>query len=153
MNHLRFAIALTIGFTVLVFAACGAENAVAPEAEQRSDIRQCRGFEQLMPNFEKIIADGKTANLKRLVELMGELGLPGSVVEVIDGKGFVEIKRHRCGLMEGAKSFARVGASLIAKEHCKTCVESHWQKVFSDLKLKMEVEHTEDGCIMRISTH
>ena len=65
--------------------------------------------------------------------------------------GFVEIRRHRCGLMEGAKSFARVGASLIAKEHCKTCVESHWQKVFSELKMKLEVEHTEDGCIMRIS--
>ena len=75
----------------------------------------------------------------------------GSVVEVTEKDGFVEIKRSRCGLMEGAKSFARVGASLIAKEHCKTCVESHWQKVFSDLKMKLEVEHTEDGCIMRIS--
>ena len=75
----------------------------------------------------------------------------GSVVEVTENDGFVEIKRHRCGLMEGAKSFARVGASLIAKEHCKTCVESHWQKVFFDLKMKLEVEHTEDGCIMRIS--
>ena len=75
----------------------------------------------------------------------------GSVVEVTEKDGFVEIKRSRCGLMEGAKSFARVGASLIAKEHCKTCVESHWQKVFSDLKMKLDVEHTEDGCIMRIS--
>jgi hypothetical protein len=75
----------------------------------------------------------------------------GSVVEVTQKDGFVEIKRSRCGLMEGAKSFARVGASLIAKEHCKTCVESHWQKVFSDLKMKLDVEHTEDGCIMRIS--
>ena len=63
----------------------------------------------------------------------------------------MEIKRRRCGLMEGAKSFARVGASLIAKEHCKICVESHWQKVFSDLKMKLYVEPTEDGCIMRIS--
>src|SRR5438445_12918639 len=68
MNHLRFALALTIGFTVLVFAACGAENAVAPAAEQTADIRECRGFEQLMPNFLKIIDEGKTANLKRLVE-------------------------------------------------------------------------------------
>jgi hypothetical protein len=75
----------------------------------------------------------------------------GSEVEVIEGDGFVEIKRQRCGLMEGAKSFARVGASLIAREHCRTCVESHWKKVFSDLKLKMEVDHTEDGCTMRIS--
>jgi hypothetical protein len=72
-------------------------------------------------------------------------------VVVTQGDGFVEIKRSRCGLMEGAKSFARVGASLIAKEHCKTCVESHWRKVFSDLKMKLDVEHTEDGCIMRIS--
>jgi hypothetical protein len=75
----------------------------------------------------------------------------GSVVEVTENAGIVEIIRHRCGLMEGAKSFARVGASLIAKEHCKTCVESHWQKVLSDLKMKLDVEHTEDGCIMRIS--
>jgi hypothetical protein len=76
----------------------------------------------------------------------------GSVVEVTENDGIVEIIRHRCGLMEGAKSFARVGASLIAKEHCKTCVESHWQKVLSDLKMKLDVEHTEDGCIMRISS-
>ena len=75
----------------------------------------------------------------------------GSVVEVTENDGVVEIKRHRCGLMDGAKSFARIGASLIVKEHCKTCVESHWQKVLSDLKMKLEVEHTEDGCIMRIS--
>lgn len=68
MNHLRFAVLLTVGFTVLVFAACGAENAVAPAAEKRADIRECRGFEQLMPNFLKIIADGKMVNLKRLVE-------------------------------------------------------------------------------------
>jgi hypothetical protein len=77
----------------------------------------------------------------------------GSVVEVIEQDGYVEIRRHRCGLMEGAKSFARIGASLIAKEHCKTCVESHWQKVLSDLKMTLEVEHTEDGCIMKISKH
>ena len=75
----------------------------------------------------------------------------GSEVEVAEENGFVEIKRHRCGLMEGAKSFARVGASLIAKEHCKTCIESHWQKVFSGLLMKLDVEHTDDGCIMRIS--
>jgi len=76
----------------------------------------------------------------------------GSQVEVAEGDGFVEIRRLRCGQMEGAKSFARVGASLIAKEHCKTCIESHWQKVFSELKMKLEVEHTDEGCIMRIST-
>jgi hypothetical protein len=75
----------------------------------------------------------------------------GSEVELIEGDGFVEIKRLRCGLMDGAKSFARVGASLIAREHCRTCVEGHWKKVFSDLKLKVEVDHTEDGCTMRIS--
>lgn len=75
----------------------------------------------------------------------------GSVVEVLEGEDCVEIKRHRCGLLEGAKSFSRVGAGLIAKEHCKTCVESHWRKVFSDLGMKMEAESTENGCIMRVS--
>jgi hypothetical protein len=75
----------------------------------------------------------------------------GSHVEVMEKDNFVEIKRHRCGLMEGAKSFSRVGAGLIAREHCRTCVEGHWRKVFTDLKMKLDVEHTEDGCIMRIS--
>jgi hypothetical protein len=101
-------------------------------------------FKQLGLTEPEAVALAIAANDKNLF---------GSVVEVIAGKGFVEIKRHRCGLMEGAKSLVRVGASLIAREHCKTCVESHWQKVFSDLKLKMEVEHTEDGCVMRISKH
>ena len=75
----------------------------------------------------------------------------GSLVEVAEGDGFVEIRRLRCGQMEGAKSFARVGANLIAREHCKTCIESHWQKVLSELKMNLEVEHTDEGCIMRIS--
>ncbi len=75
----------------------------------------------------------------------------GSLVEVVEGEGFVEIRRLRCGQMEGAKSFARVGANLIAREHCKTCIESHWQKVISELKMNLEVEHTDEGCIMRIS--
>lgn len=75
----------------------------------------------------------------------------GSLVEVVEGEGCIEIRRNHCGLLEGAKSFSKVGATLIAKEHCKTCVESHWKRVFSDLGFKMEVGHTEDGCTMRIS--
>jgi hypothetical protein len=75
----------------------------------------------------------------------------GSLVEVSTGEGWAEVKRNRCGLLEGAKSFSRVGANLIAKEHCKTCIEGHWKRVFSELGLKMEAEHTEDGCIMKIS--
>ena len=75
----------------------------------------------------------------------------GSQVSVVEGDGWAEIRRERCGLLEGAKSFSRVGASLIAKEHCKTCLESHWKKVFSELGLKAESENTEDGCIIRIS--
>ena len=53
---------------VLGFAACGAENEIAPAAEPNGDIRECRGFEQLMPNFVTIINQGKTQNLKTLVE-------------------------------------------------------------------------------------
>jgi hypothetical protein len=75
----------------------------------------------------------------------------GSLVEVIDGDGWTEIKRTRCGLVEGTKAFAKFGASLITKEHCKTCAEGHWKKVFYEMGMEMETEHTEDGCIMRIS--
>lgn len=75
----------------------------------------------------------------------------GSQVEVTEGEGWAEIRRSKCGLVEGAKSFAKVGASLIAKEHCKTCLESHWRRVFADLGMSVECENTEDGCIMKIS--
>ncbi len=68
MNHLRSALALAVVFTVLVFAACGAENLVAPEAEKRQDIQECRGFDALMPNFVRALNTGRTENLKTLVE-------------------------------------------------------------------------------------
>ena len=110
---------------------------------------QGNGARQVAATFKQLgLAEPKDVGLAMATN---DKNLFGSVMEVTEKDGFVEIKRSRCGLMEGAKSFARVGASLIAKEHCKTCVESHWQKVFSDLKMKLDVEHTEDGCIMRIS--
>jgi hypothetical protein len=110
---------------------------------------QDTGARQVAATFKQLgLAEPKDIALALATN---DKNLFGSVVEVMEGDGFVEVKRHRCGLMEGAKSFARVGASLIAKEHCKTCVESHWKKVFSDLKMELEVEHTQDGCIMKIS--
>jgi hypothetical protein len=110
---------------------------------------QGSGARQVAATFKQLgLAEPKDVALAMATN---DKNLFGSVVVVTEGDGFVEIKRSRCGLMDGAKSFARVGASLIAKEHCKTCVESHWQKVFSDLKMKLDVEHTQDGCIMRIS--
>lgn len=53
---------------VILGAACGAENAEAPPAEQRSDIMQCRSFNQLMPNFVAALSQGRTENLKTVVE-------------------------------------------------------------------------------------
>jgi len=98
-------------------------------------------FKQLGLSEPKDVAMAIAANEKNLF---------GSRLEVTEGEGFAEIKRQRCGLLEGAKSFARVGASLIAKEHCKTCTESHWRRVFADLSMDMEVDTADDGCIMRI---
>lgn len=110
---------------------------------------QDQGARQVAATFRQLeLAEPKDAALAMATN---DKNLFGSVVEVIEGDGFAEIKRHRCGLLEGAKSFARIGANLIAKEHCKTCVESHWKKVFFDLKMNLEVEPTEEGCIMRIS--
>jgi len=109
------------------------------------------GARQVAATFKQLgLADPKDV---AMAIATNDKNLFGSVVEVevVEGEGTAAINRRRCGLMQGAKSFARVGASLIAKEHCKTCVENHWQKVFSDLKMTVEVEHTEDGCIMKIS--
>jgi hypothetical protein len=75
----------------------------------------------------------------------------GSVVNVVEGDGFVEILRERCAIIEGARAFARVGASLLVKEHCKTCIEGHWRKVISELGMNLEHESSENGCIVTIS--
>jgi len=79
-----------------------------------------------------------------------EKNLFGSIVEVSEGEGFAEIKRSRCALLEGASAFSRLGATLIAKEHCKTCRESHWRKVFSELGMTMESKEIDGGCVMKI---
>ena len=39
----------------------------------------------------------------------------GSLVEVVEGDGFVEIRRLRCGLMDGAKSFLHSCKTTFAK--------------------------------------
>lgn len=107
------------------------------------------GAHQVAATFKRLgISDPKDVALAIAVN---DKNLFGSSVDVVEGEGFVEIRRHRCGLLAGAKSFARVGVSLIAREHCKTCIEGHWRKVFSDLEMDVEVEHSEDGCSMRIS--
>lgn len=64
--HVRL---MVLGFAVaLVALSCGAENLEAPPAEQRADLMQCRGLDQLMPNFVQAISQGRTENLKHLVE-------------------------------------------------------------------------------------
>ncbi len=79
-----------------------------------------------------------------------EKNLFGSTVEVIEGEGFAVIKRPKCALLEGASAFSRLGAALIAKEHCKTCRENHWRKVFSELGMTVESEDIDGVCVMRI---
>ena len=109
---------------------------------------QGQGARQVAATFKKLdLAEPKDV---ALAIATNDKNLFGSTVEVIETDGWVEIRRHRCGLLEGAKSFARVGASLLAKEHCKTCVEGHWKRVFSDLGLRVEVEHNDDGCSMKL---
>lgn len=79
-----------------------------------------------------------------------EKNLFGSVVEVTGGEDYAEIRRSRCALMEGASAFTRLGATLIAKEHCKTCRESHWRKVFSEMGITMESTEIDGGCTMKL---
>lgn len=87
MNHLRFGIAFAIVFSVIVFASCGADNLVAPAAEQNQDIQQCQSFDELMPNFVKALETGRTENLKTLVETQlttsDREGVPPPINEVL----------------------------------------------------------------------
>jgi hypothetical protein len=113
-----------------------------------------REFQDL--GARQVAATFKRIGLEKPVDVAmaiatNDRNLFGSLVEVSDGEGWAEIRRNRCGLLEGAKSLSRIGASLVAKEHCKTCIEGHWRRVLSDLGLKLDAEHTEDGCIMKIS--
>jgi hypothetical protein len=80
-----------------------------------------------------------------------EKNLFGSLVEVNEGNGFTEIKRNKCALLEGARTFSRLGATSLAKEHCRTCRDNHWRKVFSELRMTMEPEELVDGCAMKIA--
>lgn len=80
-----------------------------------------------------------------------EKNMFGSEIEVEEGDGYAVIRRERCALLEGAKAFARLGASLVAREHCKSCEQAHWTRVFAELGMKVETEHTEGGCVMKVS--
>jgi hypothetical protein len=107
------------------------------------------GARQVAATFKKIgLASPEDV---ALAVATNEKNIFGSQVEITKGEGFAEIRRSRCALLDGAKSFSRLGATLIAKEHCKTCRESHWRKVFSELGFALEAEETSDGCIMKIS--
>ena len=75
----------------------------------------------------------------------------GSVVSVEEGDGWVEIRREKCALKEGINAFVHLDAGLMAKQQCKTYVESHRRKVFADLGIKLEVEETDECCAMKTS--
>lgn len=110
---------------------------------------QDQGARQVAATFKRIGLS--TPSEVAMAVATNEQNLFGSLVELGDGEDFVEIKRYKCGLLEGARAFSRVGANIIAKEHCKSCIDNHWRKVFSELGMNLEHEEMEDGCIMRIS--
>lgn len=79
-----------------------------------------------------------------------EKNMFGSGIEVTEGDGCVEIRRERCAILEGARAFSRLGASLVAREHCRTCSEMHWRSAFREMGMSLETELSESGCVMRI---
>lgn len=106
------------------------------------------GARQVAATFKRI---GITTPAEvALAVATNEKNLFGSIVEIKEAEGSAEIRRNRCALLEGARTFSRLGATMLAKEHCETCRESHWRKVFSELGMTMETEETEDGCVMLI---
>ncbi len=107
------------------------------------------GAKQVAATFKKIGLDESKEIAFAIAT--NDKNLFGSIVEVAEIDGLIEIKRTKCGLREGTKTFAKIGASLITKEHCKTCSEAHWKKVLHEMGMEMETEYTENGCIMRIA--
>lgn len=107
------------------------------------------GARQVAETFKKL--DLTEPNDLALAIASNDKNLFGSIVTVEEGDGWAEVRRERCALKEGVKAFARLGATLVAKEHCKTCVEGHWRKVFNHLMMDLEVENTDDGCVMKIT--
>ncbi|MCX8206970.1 MAG: hypothetical protein N3G75_03960 [Methanothrix sp.] len=79
-----------------------------------------------------------------------EKNMFGSEIEVKESDGCVDIYRERCAILEGARAFSRLGASLIAKEHCRTCSEVHWKSAFREMGMSLETELSENGCRMRV---
>jgi hypothetical protein len=67
VNHLRFAIAVTVLFVVAGLVACGAENKVAPAAEEQN-LAHCKSVDELMPAFQTALRTGGTENLRELIE-------------------------------------------------------------------------------------
>lgn len=57
--------------------ACGAENAVAPRAEQPAALDSCRGEEGLAPRFREAIAKGRTEGLRQVMSEMLTAGSRG----------------------------------------------------------------------------
>src|SRR5512136_388006 len=71
------------------------------------------GARQVAATFKKI---GLTSPAEMAMAVAtNEKSLFGSQVEVTYGEGFAEIKRNKCALLAGARSFSRLGATLIAK--------------------------------------
>lgn len=61
-------LAVLLGVALIVLGvACSADDEVAPPAKQ-ANLSQCKGFEQLMPNFLSAIRSGKTENLRIVIE-------------------------------------------------------------------------------------
>ena len=62
-------VAVSVTGLLCVAVACGADNVQAPAAElSNPDLAQCKGFEQIMPNFVRALQTGRTQNLRTVIE-------------------------------------------------------------------------------------
>jgi hypothetical protein len=57
----------TVGLS-LIAVSCGAQDAIAPAAEHDPAQVQCKGFDELMPNFENAINTGQTEGLREVFQ-------------------------------------------------------------------------------------
>ncbi len=115
--------------------------------------RGVREFQEL--GAKQVAATFKRLNLTGPFDIAiaiatNEKNMFGSEIDVIEKEECMCIRRSRCAILDGIKAFAKLGASIVAKEHCKTCSEIHWRSAFKEMGFDLETELSDDGCEMHI---
>lgn len=76
----------------------------------------------------------------------------GSDVDVTGNPEKATLAMKRCSNLEAALQFAEKGMPITREQHCSGCINGYFKLVAENLGFSLDVEFTDNGCIMTIST-